>query len=693
MPSTSTDRLNGANASLAVKAPVRAVATSNITLSGEQTVGSVAVTSGQRVLVTGQTDASENGIYVVSTSSWTRAPDFDGNLDVVKGTLVVVQPSTGADVFYQVTSDDPTIGTDDINFALINNPNVTYPETPAETTAGLSVTNTSYPEGNVLRYGADPTGVADSSLAFGGVLEAGGFDIYIPAGTYLVDPDTVDSTDHILIGSNTRIYCEPGVTVRIPDGGGLIANRGFMRFRDVENCVVVGNYSVWEYETKPTADEQRHIWAIQGATNIVLRDLVSKKAGGDGFYVGAGAVNNYSQSIVLDNCRADNCRRQGLSIVSAIDLRADNFIGENITGTAPQSGIDIEPNVSTDELKGIRINSPVTRNCENYGIKAFINDLPSGYELDVVINGHLSDGDGVSGFQAQYGTTMEGRIAYNDAIIIDAGLNGIDVRGWQSDSALVEINRPTIVNPNADNTAAANFGNGIGIYATVDDTVQTDIGNIIIREPVIVDNRGTGRMQDGIRASTDVAGGVVRDVSIIDPIEISGYGASDDPVSLLRVINYLVTDRHRILERAHTSNGNVSISDHYSIETNEGAAGTVVLTLDNDIEPGPSLFTFEVKAAQTLAIDPEVGSSILPGGASGVRIESATVGARLALRRESATAWHIVEQHGDWSFTAGPQAISSDGTTGGSASAGAGNQYVELTIGGTTYKVLHDGTV
>jgi hypothetical protein len=35
----------------------------------------------------------------------------------------------------------------------------------------------------------------------------------------------------------------------------------------------------------------------------------------------------------------------------------------------------------------------------------------------------------------------------------------------------------------------------------------------------------------------------------------------------------------------------------------------------------------------------------------------------------------------------------SSGTTGGTGSAGAGNQYVELNIGGTVYKVLHDGTV
>lgn len=30
---------------------------------------------------------------------------------------------------------------------------------------------------------------------------------------------------------------------------------------------------------------------------------------------------------------------------------------------------------------------------------------------------------------------------------------------------------------------------------------------------------------------------------------------------------------------------------------------------------------------------------------------------------------------------------------GSSGSAGAGNQYVEINAGGTTYKVLHDGTV
>ena len=37
--------------------------------------------------------------------------------------------------------------------------------------------------------------------------------------------------------------------------------------------------------------------------------------------------------------------------------------------------------------------------------------------------------------------------------------------------------------------------------------------------------------------------------------------------------------------------------------------------------------------------------------------------------------------------------INQNSTTGGTGSAGAGNQYITLTIDGTTYKLLHDGTV
>lgn len=116
MPSTRIDRIDGLSTSVAVKAPVVAVSTANLTLYGLQTVGGVALAADDRVLVKDQTDATENGIWVASETDWARAEDFDGNRDVVKGTLVITA-DPGDPTFYQVTTVGPIIiGTTELAF-------------------------------------------------------------------------------------------------------------------------------------------------------------------------------------------------------------------------------------------------------------------------------------------------------------------------------------------------------------------------------------------------------------------------------------------------------------------------------------------------------------------------------------------------------------------------------------------------
>lgn len=120
MPSPITDRLNGLTTSVAVKAPCCVATTANITLSGLQTIDGVVLASGDRVLVKGQTTTAENGIYIAATADWTRAPDFDGSLDVVGGTLVYIASGTvGGGTYWRVGGVDSTIviGTDAIEFA------------------------------------------------------------------------------------------------------------------------------------------------------------------------------------------------------------------------------------------------------------------------------------------------------------------------------------------------------------------------------------------------------------------------------------------------------------------------------------------------------------------------------------------------------------------------------------------------
>jgi len=117
---TSVDRYGGVSTSLAIKAPCRVATNANITLSGEQTVNGVAVVTDDRVFVKDQTDASENGIWVADTSSWTRAKDFDGQRDVATGTLIPVYSGSGTYFLYAVRNTGSiVIGTTELVFATV----------------------------------------------------------------------------------------------------------------------------------------------------------------------------------------------------------------------------------------------------------------------------------------------------------------------------------------------------------------------------------------------------------------------------------------------------------------------------------------------------------------------------------------------------------------------------------------------
>lgn len=126
MSSTTIDRIRGINSGVAIKAPVVTATTANITLSGEQTIDGVAVVADDRVLVKNQTSGVENGIYVASTSAWSRDLDFDGNNDIVDGTLVYVNGGTvNGDTLWRVDVSGVDITVDTTAIVFTQSPNLT----------------------------------------------------------------------------------------------------------------------------------------------------------------------------------------------------------------------------------------------------------------------------------------------------------------------------------------------------------------------------------------------------------------------------------------------------------------------------------------------------------------------------------------------------------------------------------------
>jgi hypothetical protein len=95
---------------------------------GYQVIDGVSVTdnalvpnkTADRVLLMGQTDPRQNGIWLVSEENWSRALDFDGARDAVTGTQVYILEGSFASTTWYVTTPNPVLfGTSDITFAQV----------------------------------------------------------------------------------------------------------------------------------------------------------------------------------------------------------------------------------------------------------------------------------------------------------------------------------------------------------------------------------------------------------------------------------------------------------------------------------------------------------------------------------------------------------------------------------------------
>lgn len=97
------------------KAPCTVASIGSISLSGLSTVDGYSLNSGDRVLVRLQTNATENGIYIASSGSWSRSSDASEWYKIVKAsTLILNGTNFGGDGFTFTVPATGVIGTNPI---------------------------------------------------------------------------------------------------------------------------------------------------------------------------------------------------------------------------------------------------------------------------------------------------------------------------------------------------------------------------------------------------------------------------------------------------------------------------------------------------------------------------------------------------------------------------------------------------
>jgi hypothetical protein len=174
-----------------------AAADTNQVLVGELTIDGVVTVTGDRVLLTNQTDPTENGVWVVSVFSWQRPSDFEGGTEASHAQVFVTGGATYAGTSWVCTA---TSGSDEISdpFALPS-PIVGDPLTWAQlSTVTTFVVHSEYPiyPGDVINYKFFEYDVAEA-LSVGSLPDGRTtYQITVDVGI----PDTLED------GSTTQVY-------------------------------------------------------------------------------------------------------------------------------------------------------------------------------------------------------------------------------------------------------------------------------------------------------------------------------------------------------------------------------------------------------------------------------------------------------------------------------------------------------
>ena len=120
-PSAATDIANKQYVDYALlgiswKAPAKAATTTNITLSGPQTIDTVSVVAGDTVLVKNQTNTAENGIYTVQTGAWTYAVGSTTWAQYIGAVIYIVAGGQATAAFYTTAQPGGTLGVTAMNW-------------------------------------------------------------------------------------------------------------------------------------------------------------------------------------------------------------------------------------------------------------------------------------------------------------------------------------------------------------------------------------------------------------------------------------------------------------------------------------------------------------------------------------------------------------------------------------------------
>lgn len=244
--------------------------------------------------------------------------------------------------------------------------------------------------------------------------------LYVPEGIYQIDAET-----SIKLKSNMKLVLSPNAVLKAINNSSR--NYNIICVDNISNVTISGGQIQGErYGHGSSGGEWGMGIGVYDGRNITISNVKISDCWGDGIYLGSRNENNTKagcREITISDCNLINNRRNNLSIVCADDVTINGCAFRDANGTAPQYGIDIETNNSSNPCERVEIlNSVFEGNASAaMGIVTNANDITiSGCTLkgDFInyagTNVTVSDSQLLGETDARIGITMTDGTILND---------------------------------------------------------------------------------------------------------------------------------------------------------------------------------------------------------------------------------------------------------------------------------------
>ena len=176
--------------------------------------------------------------------------------------------------------------------------------------------------------------------------------LYVPEGIYQIDAET-----SIRLKSNMKLVLSQNAVLKAINNSSR--NYNIVCVDNVSNVTISGGQIQGErYGHGNSGGEWGMGIGVYDGRNITISDVKISDCWGDGIYLGSRNENNTKagcREITISDCNLINNRRNNLSIVCADDVTINGCAFRDANGTAPQYGIDIETNNSSNPCERIEI--------------------------------------------------------------------------------------------------------------------------------------------------------------------------------------------------------------------------------------------------------------------------------------------------------------------------------------------------